>query len=369
MTNGVVVVYFSRLGGRLSAHQKIMLDADAKVIAGLMHCDFGGEYHTAGNYPGDVYFVPDDTLLVDEARSLGIHGPDDLYGGVVPYPFVKTKAIAHRLVDDSAKRPEGWSPAFVERVRDVVLSGYTVFSARDARIAATRMLARGTVRLKKPLGASGKGQTLVTTVEELDAFLEKFSPEEMDTYGLVLEENLRDVTTLSVGHIAVGSLTIAYHGTQRITKDNQGRSVYGGSDLVCVRGGWKALDGLATAPEVRAGVAQSKLYDEAMSEYPGFMASRRNYDVGQGLDAEGQRRSGVFESSWRVGGATSAELVAMTTFMQDPSVQIVEASHVEKFGMDREAPRGAVIHFQGDDPPVGPLIRYTVVKRTDGLHE
>jgi hypothetical protein len=173
---------------------------------------------------------------------------------------------------------------------------------------------------------------------------------------------LREVTTLSVGHIAVGGITITYHGTQRITKDNQGRSVYGGSDLVCVRGGWEALDGLATGPEVRAGVAAATLYDEAMSEYPGFMVSRRNYDVGQGIDLEGRRRSGVFESSWRVGGATSAELVALSIFIQDPSVQIVEASHVERFGKDCEAPRGAVIHFQGDDPRDGPLIRYTVVK-------
>jgi hypothetical protein len=364
MAKGAVVVYYARLGGRLTAHQKILLEADAKVIAQLKHCDFGGEHHIGYDYSGDVYFVPDDTLLVDEARSLGIHGPDDFYGGVVAYPFVKTKAIAHQLVDDSAKRPEGWSSTFGDRVRHVVLPGCTVFSVRDARIAAERMLARGTIRVKEPLGASGKGQTLVTTVKELDAFLEKFSPDEMDTYGLVLEENLREVTTLSVGHIATGGLTITYHGTQRITRDNQAQSVYGGSNLVCVRGGWEALDALATAPELRTGVTQSKLYDEAMSEYPGFMASRRNYDVGQGIDAEGQRRSGLFESSWRVGGATSAELVAMTILMQDPSMQVVEASHVVGFGKDHEAPEGAVIHFQGDDPEAGPMIRYTIVTRT-----
>jgi hypothetical protein len=160
-----------------------------------------------------------------------------------------------------------------------------------------------------------------------------------------------------------------YYGTQRITKDNQGRSVYGGSDLVCVRGGWEALDGLATAPVVRTSVAEARSYDEAMTEYPGFMVSRRNYDVGQGIDIEGRRRSKVFESSWRVGGATSAELVALSLFNQDPSVQVVEASHVEKFGKDCEAPRGAVIHFQGDDPRDGPVIRYTFVKRTDGLRQ
>src|SRR4051812_24818472 len=140
MTKGVVVVYFSQLGGRLNSHQKVMLEADAKVIAQLMRYDFGGEHPTACDHSDRIFFVPDDTLLLDEARSLGIHSSDDLYGGVVPYPFTKTKAITHQLVDDTAERPEGWSSAFTERVRNVVLPGYTVFSARDARTAAKRML-------------------------------------------------------------------------------------------------------------------------------------------------------------------------------------------------------------------------------------
>ena len=71
----------------------------------------------------------------------------------------------------------------------------------------------------------------------------------------------------------------------------------------------------------------------------------------------------MLESSWRVGGATAAEVAALITFAEDPSVQIVEASHLEKFGNDPQAPPGAVIHFQGDDADVGPLLRYTVVGR------
>jgi hypothetical protein len=112
-------------------------------------------------------------------------------------------------------------------------------------------------------------------------------------------------------------------------------------------------------------VAEAKLYDQAMSEYPGFMASRRNYDVGQGIDADGRRRSGVLESSWRVGGASSAELAALAAFARDPLVQIVGASHVEEFGKNRHAPANAIIHFDGEDPEAGPLLRYTVVKPKD----
>jgi hypothetical protein len=305
MARGTVVVYFSRLGGRLRCDQKIMLDADAQLIAKLKGCDFRGHYQATHDYSPSIFFVPDDVLLREEASELGIRGPGDFYGGVVPHPFVKTKAITHQLVEGDARRPQGWSAAFAEKVRDVTLPGYTVFNADDARLAARRMLVRGPVRVKQPLGASGRGQTLVTAVDQLERFLEQFDADEMATYGLVLEENLREVRTLSVGHIALDSLTIAYYGTQRRVQDNDGRASYGGSDLVCLRGGWEALKALALTPESRAAVAQAKLYDQSMSEYPGFMASRRNYDVAQGIDSDGRRRSGVLESSWRAGGANS----------------------------------------------------------------
>ena len=358
-----MVVYFSRLGRKLRTDQELMLVANAKDLARIKHYDFGGTYREGHSYSGHVYFVPEDTLLLDEASHLGIRGPDDLYGGVVPYPFAKTKAITHQLVDDHAERPDGWSSAFAEQVRNVVLPGYTVFSAHDAKAAAERIISRTAVRVKAPLATGGKGQALVTSVEELDAFVKDVPADDIATYGLVLEENLQQVRTLSIGHITVDKLTITYHGTQRFTTDNDGRSVYGGSDLVCVRGGWGALDRLSMTDKTRVGVAEAKLYDEAMHEYPGFVASRRNYDVGQGVDSKGRRRSVVFESSWRIGGATSAEIMALTEFTRDPSVHVVEASHVEKYGSNRKAPPRAVTHFQGDDPEVGPMIRYTLVTR------
>src|SRR5262245_7481691 len=235
MTNGTVVLYFSRFGKPLQTHHKVVLDLDAKAIAKLKGYKFGGPYDAEHNYSGPLFFVPDDTLLLDEAACLGIRSANDLYGGVVPHPFVKTKAITHGLVDRDAERPPGWSTAFAERVREIVLPGYTVFSNRDAQVAARHLLARGPIRLKKPLSASGKDQRVVTTLNELDAALQKVTADEMATYGLVLEENLRQVRTLSVGEVAVGGLRISYHGTQRTVADNEGRPVYGGSELVCVR--------------------------------------------------------------------------------------------------------------------------------------
>jgi len=117
--------------------------------------------------------------------------------------------------------------------------------------------------------------------------------------------------------------------------------------------------------ETRIAVNQARLYDHAMSDYRGVIASRRNYDVGQGLDHQGRQRSAVFEASWRVGSATGAELMALTEFARDQSVQLVEASHIVEFGRNRKPPPGAITHFQGDDPQVGPMIRYTILRRIE----
>jgi hypothetical protein len=365
MARGVVVVYFSWFGKPLQWHHKVVLDLGAKAIARIKGYKFGGPYDPEHNYSGPLFFVPDDTLLLDEAACLGIHSPNDFYGGVVPHLFVKTKAITHGLVGRDAERPPGWSTAFAERVREIVLPGYTVFSNRDAQMAARRMLMRGPIRLKKPLSASGKDQTVVANPSELDPVLEKIGANEMATYGLVVEENLRQVRTLSVGDVAVGNLQISYYGTQRTVADNEGRPVYGGSELVCARGGWEALNALPMSAEVRAAVVAARRYDEATKEFHGFTASRRNYDIAQGIGADGWPQSGVLEPSWRVGGASSAELAAMAAFARDPSLEIVRASHVEEYGEGRRAPADAIVEFQGNDPEAGPLLRYTIMTPQD----
>ena len=359
----VVVLYLSRPDDFLRTHEGITLVAVADAIARLKHYRFAGRWDELHRHSGRVFFVADETLLAPEARQLGIESADDLLGGVVPFPFVRTKVITHSLVGDNAERPEGWSDVFAARIRDIVLPGYTAFSARDAERAAAMLLADGCVRVKKPLAAGGWGQRRLQTGAELTAVLETLPAGELRECGLVLETDLADVTTLSIGQVMLDDMTMTYHGTQRLTTDNTGRSAYGGSDLVCVRGGWNALDRLPLPLDIRHGVAQAKVYDEATSEYPGFMASRRNYDVGQGLDSRGRWRSGVFEASWRVGGATGAEVAALAAFMEDAAVDVIQASSVAAFGDEIEPPPGACVHFQGDDPELGPMIRYSLVTR------
>jgi hypothetical protein len=131
---------------------------------------------------------------------------------------------------------------------------------------------------------------------------------------------------------------------------------------VVVRGDFQALQQtLGPGPE-RTAVEQALAYDAAVrASYPGFFASRINYDIAQGICGSGQWRSGVLEQSWRIGGATGAELAALEAFQRDRSLQTARASTVEIFGPLAAVPRDAILYFQGIDPEAGPLTKYALV--------
>src|SRR5438093_11235904 len=175
----IVVIYLSRPDDSLRTHEGTTLVAVADAIARLKHYRFAGRWDESHRHSRRVFFVPDETLLAPEARQLGIGSADDLFGGVVPYSFVRTKAITHSLVGGDAERPEGWSDVFAARIRDVVLPGYTAFSARDAEHAAAVLLADGRVRVKKPLARGGRDQRRFQTSAELTAALDTLPADEL----------------------------------------------------------------------------------------------------------------------------------------------------------------------------------------------
>src|SRR5690625_1390451 len=332
---------------------------------------FGG-YHNAVPISGQTcpgnpapYLVATDTIIGKEhARGLGIQDESGLFGGVAPYAFMPTKAITHPLYSRDARAPEGWSEDFGRYVEQVVLDGYTAFSLNDALHAGKELLRHGSVRIKPVNGKAGRGQTVVNDNETLELALLKVDPDEMAIHGLVLEENLQAVKTYSVGQVRVANLIISYVGTQRLTMDSHGDAVYGGSDLLVTRGAYPALFRLPLAPQMMLAVAQAQLYDRAATlAYPHFFASRRNYDVACGTDARGRTRSGVLEQSWRPGGASAAEVVALEALHARPDLQTVRAATFEMFGHTEAAPSCAIELFNGQDREVGHIRKYVMLKR------
>lgn len=360
---GVVVAHVSDQREHASEHERITLLSFARRLAALKGYAADGLYDPSKRYPGPVYFVPSTTLTLQEAMRLGIHGPDDLFGGVVPHRFVGTKAITHPLVSPGAATLPGWNPDFTARVGNAVLAGHAVFTLDDAREAGRRLLANGPVRIKPVRATGGSGQEVARDPSELQALFDAVDPAEIRAHGLVLEEDLTEVKTFSVGQVRVADLTATYYGFQRLTRNNAGAEVFGGSDLAVARGGFDALLALGPAPEIREAIELARRYDAAVRAcFAGFYASRSNYDVVRGRDAGGTWRSGVLEQSWRVGGATGPELAALEIFRSEPERTQVRAASIEIYGDSADPPPNAIVHFRGTDPHVGRLTKYTVVE-------
>lgn len=363
LPGGCVVVYCNR-GGEAQHERAVHLELGRRLAA-LQGLDFAGEFDPGHTYTGPLYFVPTGTVIGRQsAFRLGIGGEEDLFGGVVPHAFVATKAITHPLLRAGVQAPPGWSNAFARRVADAVLRGYTVFDLVEAREAGRRLLAEGPLRIKPVRATAGRGQSLVRDEAELEERLQTLDVTEVEEFGLVLEEHLEQVSTFSVGQIRVGDLLATYYGSQRLTTDNRGEAVYGGSDLHVVAGDYDALLALGLDEPVRLAVQQARTYDEAAREcYSGLFASRRNYDVARGLDSRGQVRSGVLEQSWRIGGASSAEIAALEAFRE--GARVVRASSLELFGEANEPPPGARVLFRGEDEQVGFITKCVTVGSHD----
>ncbi|HCN45139.1 MAG TPA: DUF3182 domain-containing protein, partial [Pseudomonas sp.] len=203
-----------------------------------------------------LYYLPTTTLIdPGYSRQLGITSIDDFFGGLVPHPYMATKAISHPL-PAGAIFPKGWTDDFARRASDALLKGYTVFSIEDAHTAAALLLRDGPLRLKPVRATAGRGQKVVKSMAALETELQHLDPDELALWGLVLEENLDNVETFSVGQALVGGIICSYYGIQHLTRDHQGESVYGGSDLVLVRGDYDNLLQLELEDPLRLAITQ-----------------------------------------------------------------------------------------------------------------
>lgn len=338
-----------------SLHERSVHEALGATLASMLGCRFLGDYDRQRHVGGRYYFIPAHTLL-GRARheALGIGCTADFFGGRVEQPFMATKAITHALPGFARHVPRGWCREFARRAADAILVGYTVFDLEEGRRAGEELLERGPVRIKPVLGKAGRGQRVVSEATALAEAIAAQDAAQVATWGLVLEEDLVDeVVTYSVGQVQVAGITASYYGTQALTEDNSGERVYGGSELLVVRGGYAELLALPLEAAARTAINQARTYeDAAIAGFPGFLASRRNYDVAQGRNARGETCSGVLEQSWRIGGASAAEVHALAALATDPSLRCIRAATIERYGA-ANPPADAIVLFQGEDPEVG----------------
>jgi hypothetical protein len=359
-----VAFHDCRPAGAPHGHDALTRRALARLLADVLQVEYLGEVPPETLAARRALVVPSDTLpTLAAARRLGLRGAARLFGGVVPRPFVATKVIGHPLASACAVAPTGWSQRFVGAVSEVVLPGCSVFDARDAIAAGERLLCGGPVRLKEAAGVGGAGQHVVADAAQLRDVVAALERGGLFAAGIVIERNLRDVTTFSVGQVRVAALTASYVGTQRLVTNPRGHATYGGSDLALVRGDMASLLDRDLSAAQRGAIERALAYHRAaFACFPGLIATRANYDVACGRDAQGRALCGVLEQSWRIGGATGAELLALRAFRDDPARHAVAASTHEVYADRAEIPAGARVLYDGPDGAgSGRLVKYAQV--------
>jgi len=339
-----------------AAHERASIDCFGRRLARLMGREFRAE--ALSGLPG--YFIPLETLTREEAAMRGITCAQDLFGGVVPHAFVASKLVTHGLVDGGTDAPQAWAPTLGQTLADAVLPGYSVFNRGDLHTAVRALLTLGKVRVKLAYARGGNGQQVVTSLEQLEAWLPEVSEAEIAD-GVVVELNLESALTFSIGCVEVGSSCVSYFGTQRGIRTPGGDTVYGGSILRVARGGLDQLQHVPLPREAADAIAKVQHYEAQIAlAYPGFFASRRNYDVVHGCDAHGMERCGVLEQSWRFGGASPAEILALEVLSAEPEVPWLDAMTYETYD-DEPVPGDAVVYFQGEVASLGRLTKYARV--------
>jgi Protein of unknown function (DUF3182) len=121
-------------------------------------------------------------------------------------------------------------------------------------------------------------------------------PVAIERYGAVVERNLSDVRTYSVGMLRVGNQIASYVSSQSLTPSRSGVPVYGGSSINVVRGGLDALQRLTSEPSRCCSIQQARVYHSAALRcFDDIVLSLCNHDIAQGRDRCGRPYCGVLE--------------------------------------------------------------------------
>lgn len=304
---------------------------------------------------GKTYYVADKTIVLEFSENQKlikdalIESEKDFFGGIVPRAYQSTKAIMHPLVSREAACPLGWSHEFSQELVDfeLVLPGFTVFNIEDIRTAFKHLYDKGVyqIRLKDPLGYLGMNQFVVTSFQELEQFISDkiVDNEKLQQYGLVVEENLcpEDLKTYSVSFVTVGFHQVQCIGVQRFSQ-----RLYAGTDFVIMQTGKYILPellarvGIFNNEDAQVIIDKALLFKALLNKHiPEIKTARFNLDIVSGIASiysngtcELVKRFALLEQSFRVGGASAAEIWGLEYLLCHPSVDAVCASTYYRYG-------------------------------------
>lgn len=206
----------------------------------------------------------------------------------------------------------------------LVLPGYSIFDTAnlsEVYIAAEQLFAKGltSLRLKEAAASDMAGQYPFTSLTELDSILQGSYAGQIPARGLVIEANLQNPTTVSVGEIKLSGkkfTTIA----QQIDIKHDGRTKFGGAKVQVLAG---SLEENSTS-SCWSGIHQAAQFKRLQEELLGLQATRISYDIVSGTivmnNGQSQVCSGITDITGRVGGTDIASQLAIAKLINSGTV-------------------------------------------------
>jgi len=271
----------------------------------------------------DHYHVMAKTVTKEIAREFNISSPEDFYGVVVDHLQQVEKSVFYPVVGTSF--PGHYSTKFSKQVRDSVLKGYSFFDLEGALAAHQKLSYFGKLRLKLLPNSDGHGQFKITTDDEFREILNKVDENKLAEFGAVIEPNLFEANTTSVGEIRLGDDVYSFLAFQKDDiASEDGRNRYMGADLITIRGTMENLLDLNEAGLVLDQVKKAVSFHQAYSYFKPVI-SRISYDVLCGTDFKGDVQIGVTDITARLGGSCPAVMLGVKVLDSDFTTEAVRA--------------------------------------------
>ncbi len=319
-----------------------------RVIANnILHIPYGGIAEPSR----ETYSLHGGSLTPRKAAQLAIAGANDLYGAVVTDAEQIHKSMFHPSI--SGKDTSSFHSADLARgleKTEAVLPGVTAFRPEDLVDYLREMQGTGKkYRLKIPNASDGEGQHGgITTVAELRKGMQLVGTQRIGIDGIVLEEEIIDPQTISVGSVVLGGEVYSFHLRQKdevIAEGDKKRTRYlGAENIVVSRGSLSDISLTEGSPEE---IAREKAatFEQLYQGHLNPTLSRWSVDV-----VMNDRQAGITDlTAGRVGGTDPGLVLAVRELHNDPKLKTVTADVTLDYGKQKDVPEGAWVFINKRD--------------------
>lgn len=293
------------------------------------------------------------------------------YGTVVEDPTHVHKDILHPSTLDSEE-------SFAQRLRmgGLVLPGVRVTSPSEVCAGYKKLKKGATVRAKQVDCSDGQGQYKIGSKREAKRIARKLQ-DVLDNQGMILESQIKDPKTISIGFGVIGDEQYSFIAHQRDEKfiaydpdldEDTERNRYMGADVTVARGDISSLRKLESiTQEEQKAIDTAQAFYALFKEEYGIRTTRISFDYMYGnkekrFGRKGGMIGGITDITARPGGTDPALVLAARELQKDPSLTSVSATVKLDYTNSEEVPENATMFIADPD-----LVAFAYITSKTGL--